>query len=83
MPVDTRPTTLEDAFAIMSALARSAPDLGNVGITTLAEHIGKRVARLTLQSDPDEIRAILDMIAAMEGAVDRLAGDITDEDAAA
>jgi hypothetical protein len=72
MQVETKPS-LSDAFVIMTALARTVAPIGDASLSQLTAHIGARVARLTLDSDPDEIRAIVDMLDACDAAMGRLA----------
>ena len=68
--------SLSDAFVIMTALARTVASVGDASLDQLTAQIGARVARLTLHSDPDEIRAIIDMLDGCDAAMARLAADI-------
>jgi hypothetical protein len=76
--IDTKPT-LEDAFAVMVALARTVTSIGDASLSQLTAHISARVARLTLDSEPDEVRAVLDMADALDAALGRLSRAIDAE----
>jgi hypothetical protein len=81
MQVDTKKPTVEDAFTIMAALARAVSPLGDASLNQLTAQIGARVARLNLDSDPDDVRAIVDMADALDAALARFAKAIHAEDA--
>ena len=75
MQAETKPS-ISDAFAIMTALARSVAPLGDATMSQLTAQIGARVARITPDSDPDELRAIIEMLNDCDAVMARLAKQI-------
>lgn len=79
----TRSALISNSFAIMTALARAVTLTDDASLRSLTRQVGARVANLTLDSDPDEIRATIDMLDGLNATMDRLARDIDAETAAA
>jgi hypothetical protein len=70
---DTVNPLFDQAFAIASALAGVVAQTGNPGLIQLAANVSTRVQNLTLDSDPDEVRAVIAMLETTQYAMDRLA----------
>ena len=67
---------LSDIFLLANVLARKAVSGGDVNIQQLAAAIGAQVVRLTLDSDPDDIHAVIALLDGLNATMDRLARDI-------
>jgi hypothetical protein len=72
-----KPTTTDDlldrADTAMAGLSSVVSGIGNASLTHLTKSIARRLARLSAESDPAEIAAVVDMLTAIGAAVDRLA----------
>jgi hypothetical protein len=69
---DTRPS-FEQAFAIAAALAGVVAQTGDTGLIQMTGNVSARTSRFTLDSDPDDVRAVIDMLETCEFHMGRLA----------
>ena len=66
---------LSDIFLLANVLARKAISGGDVDIKQLAAAIGKRVVLLTIDSNPNDIHAVVALIDGLSSTMDRLAAE--------
>jgi hypothetical protein len=75
--------SINDVFAIMSALAGAVKQTGDTSLKQLTAQIGARVANINIDTPPEDIRAIIEMLDTCDAAMDRLAKTIDAETVAA
>jgi len=74
--------TLGDVYGATASLLQVIKAIGDATLVDLGREVGRKVAALSVESQPSDVRAVVEMVDVLDAALRRLADDINTIEAA-